>query len=345
MLRSSGRPGSRPVRAAILAASAVLLAPVVACSSGSSGVAHSAPLRPLARLIAPAAKPTTPRPTARSTVSSPSPSPSPSAPPPPLPQLPLGGRQIFPHYRVVAYYGGDGGPGLGVLGAGTPDEAAAAVARQAQLFATPQRPVQPALELIATVALPSPGPDGTYSSHGDPASVQRYLEAARSHHELLVLDFQPGQGDFLTEIERFGTFLRQPDVGVAVDPEWHMQPGEVPGKVYGSSTAASINAVSSYLAAIVARYRLPQKLFVVHQFRPSVLPDRQNIVARPGLATVFHADGNGTPHDKVKVYDLLAFPSAPFYRGFKLFFTRDTPLMTPQQTLALQPSPDLVTYQ
>jgi hypothetical protein len=252
---------------------------------------------------------------------------------------------IFPRYRVVAYYGGAGGPGLGVLGAGTPDQAAAAVAQQAQLFATPTRPVQPALELIATVALPEPGPDGTYSSHGDPAAVQRYLAAARSHHELLVLDFQPGQGDFLPEVERFAPFLTQPDVGVAVDPEWHMQPGQIPGTVYGSATAASINAVSGYLAAIVARYRLPQKLFVIHQFRPSVLPDRPAIVARPGLATVFHADGNGTPYDKVKVYDLLAFPGAPFYRGFKLFFTKDTPLMTPQQTLALAPAPDLVTYQ
>lgn len=337
MRRGSGRPGFRTARAAILALPAVLLVPLVACSSGSQGAAGSGPIRPLARLLSPSTPATTPP--------SPSPSPSPTPTPRPLPQLPLGGRRIFPNYRVVAYYGGDGGPGLGVLGAGTPDEAAAAVARQAQLFVTPRRPVQPALELIATVALPSPGPDGTYSSHGDPASVQRYLDAARRHHELLVLDFQPGQGDFLPEIERFARFIAQPDVGVAVDPEWHMQPGEIPGKVYGSSTAASVNAVSSYLAATVAKYRLPQKLFIIHQFRPSVLPDRQNIVARPGLATVFHADGNGSPLDKVKVYDLLAFPPAPFYRGFKLFFTKDTPLMTPQQTLALQPSPDLVTYQ
>jgi hypothetical protein len=63
------------------------------------------------------------------------------------------------------------------------------------------------------------------------------------------------------------------------------------------------------------------------------------------LATFFPSDGNGSPRDEVNVYDLLAFSPAPFYRGFKLFFTRDAPLMTPQQTLALQPAPDLVTYQ
>jgi hypothetical protein len=273
---------------------------------------------------------------------SPTPSPTPPAPPPTLPR---GGRTIFPTYRVVAYYGSSAGPGLGILGAGTPDQAAAAVARQAELFDTPARPALPAMELIATVALGSPGPDGTYSSRGDPAAIERYLQAARRHKELLVLDFQPGTGDFLTEIKRFQQFVIQPDVGVAIDPEWHMQPGQVPGTVFGSATAADVNAVSAYLAAVVVRYRLPQKLFVIHQFRPSMLPDRQNIVARRGLATVFHADGNGSPTAKVDVYNLLAFPGAPFYRGFKLFFTRDYPLLTPQQTVALTPAPDLVTYQ
>ena len=275
----------------------------------------------------------------------PPPTPKPTPKPTPPPTLPLGGRTIFPRFRVVAYYGSSAGPGLGILGAGTPDQAAAAVARQAQLFVTPTRPVQPAMELIATVALGSPGPDGTYSSRGDPAAVARYLAAARRHKELLVLDFQPGQGDFLTEIKRFQNFVVQPDVGVAIDAEWHMKPGQVPGTVFGSASAADVNTVSAYLAGIVARYRLPQKLFIIHQFRPDILPDRQLIVARPGLATVFHADGNGTTYAKVEVYNLLAFPGAPFYRGFKLFFTRDYPLMTPQQTLALNPAPDLVTYQ
>ncbi len=277
---------------------------------------------------------------------------APHAPEPPSasstaarPSLPRGGRTIFPNYRVVAYYGGSDGPGLGILGASTADEAAAAVDRQAQLYAFAGRPVQPALELIATVALADPGPDGTYSSHGDPAAVDRYLAAARRHKELLVLDFQPGQGDYLTQIQRFARFVAEPDVGIALDPEWHMKSGEVPGKTYGSSSAASINAVSAYLDGIVANRRLPQKLLVIHQFRTSMLPDRSAIVARPGLATVFHADGNGTPDDKVKVYGILGFPGPPFYRGFKLFLTRDTPLLSPRETMALSPAPDLVTYQ
>src|SRR5947209_2127246 len=124
MPRRTRRPGRRQVRASVLAASAVLLAPVVACSSGSANAERSGPLRPLAHPSSPTA--------ATSLRPSSTPPTPPSPPPPPAPQLPLGGRQLFPHYRVVAYYGGDGGPGLGVLGAGTPDQAAAAVARQAQ---------------------------------------------------------------------------------------------------------------------------------------------------------------------------------------------------------------------
>ncbi len=272
-------------------------------------------------------------------------SPTPSPTPKPPPTLPRGGRRIFPNYRVIAYYGGPGGPGLGVLGNGTPDQAAAAVEQQAQQYAFAGRPVQPALEFITTVALASPGLDGIYSSRGDPAIVQQYLNAARAHKELLVLDFQPGQSDFLSQIRRFQKFLVQPDVGVALDPEWRMQPGQIPGKVLGSAAAAEINQVSAYVAGLVAKYRLPQKLFVIHQFNLAMLPDRQAIVARRGLATVFHADGHGPPGVKSDVYHDLAFPGPPFYRGFKLFFQRDTPMMTPQQVMALNPAPDLVTYQ
>ncbi|GAC1552062.1 MAG: hypothetical protein NVS3B16_26800 [Vulcanimicrobiaceae bacterium] len=41
------------------------------------------------------------------------------------PQLPRGGTTLFPHYRVVAFYGAAGVPGLGVLGQDAPDAAAA----------------------------------------------------------------------------------------------------------------------------------------------------------------------------------------------------------------------------
>lgn len=259
-------------------------------------------------------------------------------------QLPLGGRSIFPAYRVVAYYGSSSGDSLGVLGKGTPRQAAAAIEKTARGYAPFGRTVQPAMELIVTVAQASAGKDGTYSQRLSDESVQRYLAVAKAHKMLLILDFQPGRGEFLPQVKGFEKFLRDPAVGVALDPEWKIGPGQKPAQVIGHSSAASINVVSAYVAGIVKSQALPEKLFVVHQFSASMLPDRSRIVHRPGLATVLHADGNGTPKLKKAVFQQLAFPK-PFHIGFKLFFTKDSRLMTPAETMRLAPQPDLVTYQ
>jgi hypothetical protein len=268
-----------------------------------------------------------------------------ATPPPPLAELPRGGRTLLPTYRLVAYYGAAGGPGLGVLGRGSPDQAAAAIEKQAAAYARFGRRVQPVMELITTTAQPAPGPDGTYSRQSDPSVVRSYLAAARRHRMLLILDFQPGRGTFLPQVKRYAEFINEPDVGVALDPEWRMGPGQVPARVIGSARAAEINGVSAYLSALTTQRQLPQKAFVVHQFTREMLPDRAKIIARPGLATIFHADGFGTQALKRGVYQHLALPGPPFRIGFKLFYKADTQMMTPAQAMALRPQPDLITYQ
>ena len=252
---------------------------------------------------------------------------------------------MFPDHRVVAYYGSGEFPGLGVLGKTPPDQAAQAIQKQAGGYAFAGRKVLPAMELITTVALDHPGPNGTYSSPGNPDIVQKYLDVARKNKMYLILDFQPGQGEFLPQVQRFEKFLTQPDVGVALDAEWRMKKGQIPGKTYGSATAAEINGVTAYVQGLVQQNNLPEKLVLIHQFRLDMLPDRQNIVARPGLATVFHADGFGPQSEKKKVYAALALPPPPFHIGFKLFYKDDPDLMTPKQAMELQPAPDLITYQ
>jgi len=260
-------------------------------------------------------------------------------------ELPRGGRRILPAYRVVAYYGAPGGGQLGVLGIGTPDEAAAAVAQQAAAYARYGRRIQPAMELIATVAQARPGPDGLYSAPIPSAAIDGYLAAAHRHRLLLILDFQPGRGEFLPQVEADEQFLLDPSVSVALDPEWHVGPTQVPAKVIGSASASSINAVAGYLSRLVARRHLPDKLLVVHQFTSSMLPDRDDIVRPNGLEVVLHADGLATPAEKIHVYNQLAFPAPPFHAGFKLFYQADTGLMTPAQVMALKPQPEVVTYE
>ena len=164
---------------------------------------------------------------------------------PPKPaELPLGGRTIFPHYRVVAYYGAPQNHELGALGIGSPDAAGRRLRRQARPYARKTRPVMLAYELIATVANADPGEDGLYRTRQTDAVVRRYLRAARRAKALLVLDIQPGHADFMDEVRHLDRWLREPDVGLALDPEWHT-PGAVPGTRNGSVDAATVNAVAA----------------------------------------------------------------------------------------------------
>lgn len=267
----------------------------------------------------------------------------PPAPPPPL-QLPRGGTTIFPQSRVVAHYGTAYSAALGVLGEGTPDEAALAIERSAAAFATPDRAVQPAMELIVTVADRTPGADGSYSHRIDPGPVREYLAAARRQRQLLVLDVQPGRSDFLTEVRAWEELLVEPDVGLALDPEWRMPPGEVPGGSIGTVDAAEVNAVVDWLVGLVRSRGLPQKLLLLHGFTGSMITNLPAVATPPELAVVQHLDGFGTPGQKLEKYTGLQRPDR-FHMGFKLFLDEDTPLLTPAETLALVPPPEFISYQ
>jgi len=271
------------------------------------------------------------------------PAPSPTGPPA---ELPRGGRTIFPDFDVVMYYGTAGGGALGVLGETTPERAAERLETAAAPFERASgRPVLPAFELITTVASSAAGRDGTYSSMLDGDSVQRYIDAARKKKMLVVLDFQPGRAEFLDQVKKYEKYLLQPEVGVALDPEWKLTATQRPLQQIGVSRAEPINAVSEYLAGLVAANDLPEKIFLVHQFKSYQLPDRKKIVDREGLATVLHVDGFGTQSEKFLTYDVLTKQSKQFVPGFKLFYDEDTDLLTPAEALKIKPRPQLFSYQ
>jgi hypothetical protein len=275
-----------------------------------------------------------------------------STPAPPV-ELPRGGTQILPDYRVVAFYGAPrGGEVLGILGAGAPTRMAEQLADQASDYDIPGRPVMPAFQLIATIAHEAPGDDGKYRGRASEADIDAYLAAARQQRAILILDIQPGQADFMDEVRAYERYLREPDVSLALDPEWSMRPGQVPGKVIGSTDASTINEVSAYLAQIVQQDELPQKLLIIHEFTESMIRNRSAIVSRPGLAMVFNVDGFGSVEAKTNKYlDLTSDPERPTHvaSGFKLFYEEDTRndwrLMTPFEVLDLTPSPDVVVYE
>jgi hypothetical protein len=259
-------------------------------------------------------------------------------------ELPLGGREIFPRFRVVAFYGAPQSHDLGALGIGSPDQAVRRLAKQARPYAKKTRPVLLALELLADVANRDPGTDGLYRTRQPPSIIRRYLAAARRAKGLLVLDIQPGHADFLTETRHLDRWLREPDVGLALDPEWHT-PGAVPGTQIGSVQAEDVNAVARHVAAIVRKYELPQKLFVLHQFTPNMVAGKERLQQPPGLAVTMNVDGFGDRPNKISKYHEFTHDGTRFHRGYKLFYEEDTNLMTPGSVLALQPRPDFVVYE
>ena len=287
--------------------------------------------------------PGTPGPSAPAPGDPSAPAPSPTGPPA---ELPRGGRTIFPAFDVVMYYGTAGSGALGVLGETTPERAAERLEAAAAPFQKASgRPVLPAFELITTVASSAAGKDGTYSSMLDGDSVQRFIDVARKKKMLVVLDFQPGRADFLDQVRTYEKYLVQPEVGVALDPEWKLTATQRPLQQIGTSRAAPINEVSAYLADLVAREGLPEKIFLVHQFKSYQLPDRKKIVDREGLATVLHVDGFGSQGAKFDTYHVLASRDRQFVNGFKLFYDEDTDLLTPAEALRIKPRPQLFSYQ
>jgi hypothetical protein len=260
-------------------------------------------------------------------------------------KLPRGGRSIFPERRVVAYYGAPQARELGALGVGTPARAARRLARQARPYGEPGRPVLPAFELITTIVHADPGGDGDHSERQPDRTIRRYLRAARRHNMLLILDIQPGYAPFMREVRALRRYLEQPDVSLALDPEWSMVPPALPGQQIGSMSAATVNEVGAYLSGVVRRHRLPEKLLVVHRFTRDMIRDEDALRRHPGVALTVNVDGFGDRPNKRSKYREFTRGRRDRHHGFKLFYREDTNLMRPRDVLRMRRPPELVVYE
>lgn len=304
------------------------------CGVGSSAVGPSRATPPASAVGSPTPT-TSPSPTAA----------SPSAKPL---ELPRGGRALFPRYRLAGWCGAPSARTLGELGLGNldtkADEMVAAVAPYAD-----GRTVLPVLELIAVVVQGSPGRSGLWRSRQPDAVVDSWLQAARDHKALLLLNIQPGRSTFMAEVKAYGEYLREPDVGIALDPEWAMGPGQVPGHAYGHTDGETIDDVAAYLSSIVTANALPEKALVYHQVARSVVRRPAAINSHDGVQIIRSVDGIGSPAQKISTWKGIGRQHNPAVRpGFKLFFTEDrehSRLMTPAEVLALSPRPEYVLYE
>jgi hypothetical protein len=264
-------------------------------------------------------------------------------------QLPGGGQIVFPGRRMVALYGNPTTPSLGVLGEQGLDasitRAQQTAAQYDGLFGTD--PVIPTFEIIATVASAFPGPDRNYSTEMGLDVLRPWVEKARDSGVYVMLDLQPGRSDFLSQAKLYESLLLEPNVGLAIDPEWRLGPNQLPLQQIGSVGVDEINSVITWLADLTRDHNLPQKIFMLHQFKLSMIEGRDRVdTSRDELSVLIHADGNGPPGSKYATYNALTASPPPNVRwGWKNFYDEDSPTFTPQQTAAVDPTPVFVSYQ
>jgi hypothetical protein len=264
-------------------------------------------------------------------------------------ELPGGGQVLFPGRRLVALYGHPGTAALGVVGEQGLDASIARAKEHAARYEPHSDvPVVPAFEIIATVAHGAPGPDGDYSGEVPADTLRPWVEKAGEEGVYVILDLQPGRDDFLSQAKLYEPLLKLPHVGLALDPEWKLGPGQRPLQAIGGVDAEEVNRVTTWLADLTARERLPQKLVVLHQFKLSMLRDSDDIdTSRDELAMLIHMDGQGAPSLKDATWRAVV-PAAPEglrWWGWKNFYDEDAPMLTPRQTMSKRPQPVMVSYQ
>jgi len=256
-------------------------------------------------------------------------------------------RVSLPTDRLVIYYGNPFSSAMGPLGAYSDDELLAKLRQQAQAYADldPQHPVIPAFDYVTPVAQASATADGTWTARMPDDSIEHYRNLANTNHMLFFMDMQVAHSTVQSEVNNVWSFLQQPGVDLALDPEFDMPPGTTPGIEFGHMTASEINWVIDKLSNLVLTQHLPPKILIIHQFRESMLPDWRNIRIKPGVEVVTSVDGFGTPEAKIGDYRIFDKQQLIQYPGFKLFYRWDQPLMSPSAVLKLNPPPLMVMYQ
>ena len=258
---------------------------------------------------------------------------------------------ILPANRIVCYYGNPNSTRMGALGEFPKDEMLSRLRRQIAEWeaADPATPVKPCLHMVSVVAQGEPGTAGHYRSIMRDETVQMVYDWAREIGGIFIVDIQVGTDDIRNILPRFEWILTNPDVHLAIDPEFYMKDGTPPGRKIGTMDAADINYAADYLTDLVRRHNLPPKVLVIHRFTQRMVTNYQNIRLRPEAQIVLHMDGWGAPWLKRDSYRDYIVREPVQFTGFKIFYGNDTktgtPIMAPGDLLRLRPQPVYVQYQ
>ena len=264
--------------------------------------------------------------------------------------LPPRPRPFLTTHRVVAYYGNPLVPQMGILGEYEPEELVRRLRAQADVYQrlSPDRTVVPAIHMIYAVAQDNPGREGAYLLRMDDELVDRWVQLTRDNGMLLFLDIQFGRSSIDREFPHVAPFLKQPHVHLAIDPEFAWGPDEYPLIDIGHIDGSVVNRAQELLERLAVENRLPNKMLVVHQFRPDMLTNKAAIRPSDWVETVIDADGFGRRDIKLDQWDRVIREDNVQRPGIKLFYKHDARsggLMSEDEVMALTPTPLVIIYQ
>ncbi|WP_421377900.1 hypothetical protein ACOJQI_11630 [Bacillus salacetis] len=250
-------------------------------------------------------------------------------------------------HRIVSYYGHPNSVNMGILGEYEPEVYMDKLIAQTKEYSEldPERPAIPAIELIATVAQRSPGEKGLYIHPTSDEAIEKYAKLAEENNALLILDIQLSRDTVMNQVKSIEKYLKRPYVHLAIDTEFHVQEGEIPGVDLGTVDGKKIQEAIEYVSNIVKENNLPDKLVIVHQFSKHVLINKDAIQPTENVEVALNFDGHGLDAIKRAGYNEHVQKEPIQYGGFKVFYKKDEPLMMPKDVLELDPAPAFVNYQ
>ncbi len=132
-----------------------------------------------------------------------------------------------------------------------------------------------------------------------------------------------------------------------MDPEWRLGPDEVHLRQIGQVDVAEVDEVVTWLADLTRSEQLPQKLLVLHQFQARMIPGVDTVdQSRSELEVLVHVDGQGSQPAKQDTWRVLQANAESIDAwGWKNFHDEDSPMLTPEQTMQVEPQPDFISYQ
>ncbi len=201
--------------------------------------------------------------------------------------------------------------------------------------------IMPTYHMVTTVANQNPP---TYNHQVDLALLENWIYHAEANNAAAVLDIQPGRANIVEEVNRVKHLLYRPHVHLAIDPEFVMNGEQVPGVQVGQMSADQINSVQLILNQVAIEMGV-KRVLILHQFKNSMIQNKEFIVNYPNVELVIDSDGTFSTDVKVVNYKQYVNEPGLDFGGIKIFYQHDDYILSAQNVMNLSPPPAVIIYQ